>query len=246
MAKLMQNGKQLGFSSGDANMVMYTNPDGTKTSLQNTIDKIDSITTITGGSQTSTSTEDGGLNVFTFTKSDGTTVDLNVRNGSKGSKGDKGDPGTNATTTAVATTSANGLMSSGDKTKLNGIATGATANKGTVTSVAVKMNGANKGTVTSSGTIDLGTVLTAHQSLDACVKVYGGQTNCNSFTSPGFYQGSSMVNAPTTGWVTVLVIPMGDNNASYVRQIAFAINNSYGCWSRNRSNGTWSAWVAWH
>lgn len=37
---------------------------------------------------------------------------------------------------------------------------GFTANKGTVTSVSVKMNDASKGTVTSSGTIDLGTVLT--------------------------------------------------------------------------------------
>lgn len=37
---------------------------------------------------------------------------------------------------------------------------GYTTNKGTVTSVAVKMNGTTKGTVTSSGTIDLGTVIT--------------------------------------------------------------------------------------
>ena len=37
---------------------------------------------------------------------------------------------------------------------------GFTANKGTVTSVSVKMNNTTKGTVTSSGTIDLGTVLT--------------------------------------------------------------------------------------
>ena len=43
----------------------------------------------------------------------------------KGAKGDKGDAGTNATTTAVATTSANGLMSKDMVTKLNGIATGA-------------------------------------------------------------------------------------------------------------------------
>ena len=34
---------------------------------------------------------------------------------------------------------------------------GFTKNTGTVTSVAVKMNGATKGTITSSGTIDLGT-----------------------------------------------------------------------------------------
>lgn len=37
---------------------------------------------------------------------------------------------------------------------------GFTKNKGTVTSVAVKMNGSEKGKVTSSGTIDLGNVLT--------------------------------------------------------------------------------------
>ena len=36
---------------------------------------------------------------------------------------------------------------------------------GTVTSVSVKMNGTSKGTVTSSGTIDLGTVITAHQDI---------------------------------------------------------------------------------
>ncbi|MDL4892184.1 hypothetical protein QRX99_13710 [Enterococcus hirae] len=37
-------------------------------------------------------------------------------------KGDKGDPGTNATTTSVATTNANGLMSKEDKAKLDGVA----------------------------------------------------------------------------------------------------------------------------
>lgn len=42
---------------------------------------------------------------------------------------------------------------------------GFTKNTGTVTSVAVKMNGATKGTVTGSGTIDLGTVLTTHQTI---------------------------------------------------------------------------------
>ena len=39
-------------------------------------------------------------------------------------------------------------------------ARGYTTNTGTVTSVAVKMNGTTKGTVTTSGTIDLGTVIT--------------------------------------------------------------------------------------
>lgn len=42
---------------------------------------------------------------------------------------------------------------------------GYTTNTGTVTSVSVKMNNTVKGTVTSSGTIDLGTVITSHQSI---------------------------------------------------------------------------------
>lgn len=44
---------------------------------------------INGGSQTTTSTEDGGANVYTF--SDGSTV--TVRNGSRGSQGPKGETG---------------------------------------------------------------------------------------------------------------------------------------------------------
>lgn len=47
-----------------------------------------------------------------------------------------------------------------EKNKLAGIAANATANTGTITGI--KMNGASKGT---SGVVDLGTVLTAHQSL---------------------------------------------------------------------------------
>lgn len=51
---------------------------------------------------------------------------------------------------------------------------GFTKNKGTVTSVAVKMNGATKGTVTSSGTIDLGTVITSHQDISGLMPKSGG------------------------------------------------------------------------
>ena len=50
-------------------------------------------TVLTGGSQTTTSTADGGSNVFTFNKSDGTTTTLTVKNGSKGSTGATGATG---------------------------------------------------------------------------------------------------------------------------------------------------------
>lgn len=43
--------------------------------------------------QTTTSTLDGGTNVITVTKTDGSTSTFQVRNGSKGDKGDKGDQG---------------------------------------------------------------------------------------------------------------------------------------------------------
>ena len=46
---------------------------------------------------------------------------FNYLKGAKGDKGDKGDAGTNATTTSVATTSANGLMSSTHVTTLNSV-----------------------------------------------------------------------------------------------------------------------------
>ena len=48
---------------------------------------------ITSGSQTQTSTEDGGANVFTFTRTDGKNYTFETRNGSKGSKGDTGEKG---------------------------------------------------------------------------------------------------------------------------------------------------------
>lgn len=51
---------------------------------------------------------------------------------------------------------------------------GFTKNTGTVTSVAVKMNGTTKGTVTSSGTIDLGTVITSHQDISGLMPKSGG------------------------------------------------------------------------
>ena len=74
---------------------------------------------------------------------------------------------------SAATTSKAGLMSAADKSKLDGIAANATAvssstvsgwgftkNAGTITGI--KMNGSSKGT---SGVVDLGTVLTAHQAI---------------------------------------------------------------------------------
>ena len=68
------------------------------------------------------------------------------------------------TTYDAATTSAAGLMSAADKSKLDGIPADATNNAGTVTGIT--MNGVSKGT---SGVIDLGTVITEHQDISGKV-----------------------------------------------------------------------------
>lgn len=62
--------------------------------------------------------------------------------------------------TSGTSTTSGGFMSQADKKKLDGIAAGATANVGTITGI--KMNGSSKG---SSGVVDLGTVITAHQDI---------------------------------------------------------------------------------
>ena len=92
---------------------------------------------------------------------------------------------------------------------------GYTTNKGTVTSVAVKMNGSTtspmfsairpqngstKGTVTSSGTIDLGTVITAHQDISGKANLSGG----NTFT------GKQTLNSPASDGYSI-------NAAGYIK-----------------------------
>lgn len=72
---------------------------------------------------------------------------------------------------------------------------GFTKNTGTVTSVAVKMNGATKGTVTSSGTIDLGTVITSHQDISGKANLAGNNTFTGGQTITGQTSDGYSVNA---------------------------------------------------
>lgn len=99
---------------------------------------------------------------------------------------------------------------------------GYTTNKGTVTSVAVKMNGATKGTVTSSGTIDLGTVLTSHQDISGKANLSGG----NTFSGQQIFQNTNsgavaecVVN--NTAWDSFTVRSVSDNTQKT------AISNGY-------------------
>lgn len=76
---------------------------------------------------------------------------------------------------------------------------GYTTNTGTVTSVAVKMNNVTKGTVTSSGTIDLGTVLTEHQDISGKANLSGG----NTFDSQQIFEDITGTTTINGSYVTI-------------------------------------------
>lgn len=86
------------------------------------------------------------------------------------------------------------LVTTGEKATWNA----KTSNTGTVTSVAVKMNGSTKGTVTSSGTIDLGTVLTSHQDVSGKLDKSGGTMTGNLTASAGLVIPVNPSTTPTT------------------------------------------------
>lgn len=67
-----------------------------------------------------------------------------------------------------------------EKTKLSGIAEGATANVGTVTGIA--MNGSQK-TVDANGNVDLGTVLTVHQDISGKADIEDVPTKTSDLTN---------------------------------------------------------------
>lgn len=107
-------------------------------------------------------------------------------------------PWTN-TTYDPATTTVDGLMSATDKTKLNGIAEGATANEGTITGIT--MNGASKGT---SGVVDLGTVITAHQDISGKANL-ASPTFTGTPKAPTASAGTSNTQIATTAFVDTAI-----------------------------------------
>lgn len=76
---------------------------------------------------------------------------------------------------------------------------GYTTNKGTVTSVSIKMNGSTKGTVTTSGTIDLETVLTAHQDISGKENTSNKVTSWSSTTTDAHYPSEKLVKSALDG-----------------------------------------------
>lgn len=113
-------------ASGGSNVVTFS--DGKKVTIKNGVNGTNGSNGKDGVTPTikaAGGTSIGSVGTPTVTASTSGTTTTFTFNNLKGQKGDKGDPGVNATTTSVATTSANGLMSSEMVGKLNGIADGA-------------------------------------------------------------------------------------------------------------------------
>lgn len=116
---------------------------------------------VSGGASGGGSSGDGSGLTYTLSKS-GSTITLT---GSDGSTSSVTDANTDTNTTySNATTSAAGLMSASDKSKLDGIATG--ANKYTHPSYTAKSNGLYKVTVDASGHVS-GTAAVAKSDITA-------------------------------------------------------------------------------
>lgn len=111
---------------------------------------------LVGGEQTATSEDDGGANVFTFTKADGKTATFTVKNGSKGStgaagaKGEQGPTGPAGPAGAVGPAGAAGPKGDIGPQGPKG-ATGAAAGFGTPTATVDNATGVPSVTITASG-----------------------------------------------------------------------------------------------
>ena len=207
---------------------------------------------LTGGSQTTTSTADGGNNVYTF--SDNSTI--TIRNGTKGSKGDigpqgprgeKGNTGTAATisvgtvTTGAAGTNAvvtNAGTSSAAKFNFT-IPRGANGTNGTsatwftgtavtgtsTTAVTVSVTGSKAGDMyLNTSTYNVYSATAANSWVYKCnIKGATGSTG-SSGTSAGFGTPTATVDA-NTGTPSVTVTATGPNTAKVFN---FAFRNLKG------------------
>ena len=146
----------------------------------------------------------------------------------------------NNTTYSPATTSANGLMSSTDKVKLDGIATG--ANK-TVVDSALSSSSTNPVQNKVINSALAGKAATSHGK--HVPTVCDTITDWNSVTTNGWYMASGGKNAPTSAdWYMGYVIT---HNTNYVIQELYKFTESTDAYVvskylRVRMNGTWGSW----
>lgn len=74
----------------------------------------------------------------------------------------------------------------------------------------------------------------------------GEDINDKKYSRFGFYSGSNLANAPTTGWFNFLTFPL-NGNPDFPIQIGYSIESALSlpaCWIRSKG-GTDKSWVSW-
>ena len=129
---------------------------------------------------------------------------------------------------------------------------GFTTNKGTVTSVAVKMNGTTKGTITSSGTIDLGTVITSlpnHPDYDNEGMWYNGEilvaTSQFGIGNSGVYIDNVVTTSDTATSSTYGVVKLGSDTVQSTAANSVTSTSSRTYAVQKNSNGQLVVNVPW-
>lgn len=75
------------------------------------------------------------------------------------------------------------------------------------------------------------------------VNIYSIQSyDCNEAVHTGFHQLYNPNNAPCSGWVTVITIPIGADNSGYVHQLCVTVNGDHNLFHRYCREGEWSVW----
>ncbi len=182
---------------------------------------------IISGSQTTTSSADGGNNIYTFTDASGNVSTITVKNGSKGSTGSNGINGKDGTSVSISSTSVTYQVSSSGTSTPTGTwstsipstsagqylwtKTVVTYSDGkSTTSYSVSRNGTNgaKGSNGSNGADGIGiskveqtTTSTADGGTNVCtVTLTNGNTYTFSFKNGG--KGSTGANGTSAAWFT--------------------------------------------
>ena len=168
-------------------------------------DLTDKPTVITGGSQTTTSTADGGKNVFTFNLSNGSTRDITLYNGSQGpqgAQGSKGDTGATGPQGPKGDTGAAGKDGAQGATGPQGPKgdTGATGPQGPAGAAGAAGATGTRGSRWSTGTACTGTSTTATVFATGIADSLVNDMYLNPSTG-NIYRCTVAGNASTAKWV---------------------------------------------
>lgn len=216
----------LKFTDDNSNGLTIRNANGTATA------RITANGTFTGNASTATkATQDSAGQQINKTYIKGLSASGKTITYTKGD-GSTGTISTQDTTYSNATTSASGLMSAADKTKLDGIATGATK---VIVDTSLSSNSTNpvQNKVVNSALANKAAMVTLSYT-----------ENLNNVTTPGFYNcggGNSITNKPAnTDAIGLIVVHNASGN--FYTQILTTSSN-YNTYRRTCLNGSWSAWT---